>query len=210
MAKTAKHINEAEAALHSYRVAACEWNKLVLARKPVPDTLTREVAAQAAIFISAYNLPSNWTDDSTPVVHLPPDLAATIARNLQQIIGGHIPEWILSLQKKGAPTNKPKAAQWIGIALAYVDACTKDFIEDPAPIKNITEQFGVTRQAYYEWKKIYPSDMNNFFPQATSEQGRAESIKAEVKKAAKLYKAWGRGPTNERPHGKAKRRTRVK
>jgi hypothetical protein len=185
------------------------WNELVNAQRPVPHDLTREVAVRALVFVTAYYQPDNWVNDA-PIVSFPVQLSKDIARNLQLIAMGHIPNWILALQKQGAPRVDPKVAEWIGLGLAYRDACEKGFIQDKAHTKTVAELYGVSRTAIQGWAKKYPSDFRLFFTFARSDEERAELIRADLPRAAHEYVNWGRGPANPRPFGKATRRRRAK
>src|SRR5262245_50623604 len=106
-----------------YFAAAARFNDLVHRKQPVSSRMTREVAYYAMRVFYAYNLPCNQKSDGGPRIEIPPQLAQDVARNIQLILEGHIPTWMLHLVKPGAPSAHPKMRQGIGLAVAYKKLC---------------------------------------------------------------------------------------
>jgi hypothetical protein len=200
-----------EQAITMYFAAAGRFNDLVNGKQPVDPETTREVARCAAMVFSAYNLPCNWTSGKKPRVPIPPALARDVAHNIQRVLEGHVPQWILQLVKKGAPRAHPKMRHDIGLAVAYKKLCDADLISDRHSTKTIADSYGVTRRRVQGWMREYAySEPTDWFPEAADEVERASLIQNALPLAAARYRQWGRAPRNVRPHGKARRRPSAK
>jgi hypothetical protein len=202
-------------AIADYFDAANTVNKS-LANQELSDAPIRNLAIRSYEVLRAYASPENWPDwdrneiSGHPIVPLPQQLAADLARQIYLLANRHIPRWMLDLQKQGSPINDPRLQEAIGLALAYKKLCEVGRINNKWPVKTISNAYGVTRRGVQLWAKEYPADPELFFPQASSEDERALMILAEMPKAAARYREWGRGTNNPRPHGKAQRRPRAK
>jgi hypothetical protein len=200
-----------DSALAKYFEAASTYNDLLSSKGGVPENVVRECANWMMLFLYLYNQPENWTPENTPRVAIPPQLANDIARNLQMVLSGHIPQWMLHLQKQGAPQAHPRMAAGIGVAVAYKKLAAAGAIGDSQSTKTVSKLYGVSPRGVQNWMKEYsfcePAD---FFPHAGNEADRATQIAAELPRAAASYREWGRGLANQRPFGKAGRRPRAK
>jgi hypothetical protein len=199
----------AAAAADAYLEAAQRFNDEA-AKGKVSDSLVRECARLAMMALYTYQLPENW-DGGGPIVPLPVQLTNDIARNILVTLGGHIPTWMLHLQKTGAPRVDPKIAEKIGLAVAYKKLAAHGVIVDRQAAKTISGNFGVTRRQVQAWVKEYSwADPECFFPYSSSDRERASLIAADLPRAGEFYRDWGRGPKNPRPTGKAWKRRPTK
>jgi hypothetical protein len=204
-----------QAILEYYEVATMV-NEELKAKREISDVLIRAMALRACMVLRAYCLPENWPDRDrgheagSPLVPLPLQLAEDVARHIYMLANGHIPQWMLHLQKTGSATADPRMQQNIGLALAYKSLCEAGRIRNTKPVKTISDAYGVSRRAVQQWAKQYPTDPSLWFPQALTEEERAQMILAEMPIAAGRYREWGRAPKNARPFGKVSRRLRAK
>jgi hypothetical protein len=200
-----------DSALAEYFKAANTYNYLLSSKVMVPENVVRECAYWMMRFLYVYNQPENWISENTPRVAIPPQLADDIARNLQMVLSGHIPQWMLHLQKQGAPQAHPRMAAGIGVAVAYKKFAASGAIKDSHSTKTVAKLYGVSTRGVQNWMKEYPfCEPADFFPHAGNEADRAAQIAAELPRAAATYREWGRGAANPRPFGKAGRRPRAK
>jgi hypothetical protein len=99
---------EVTEALEKYFNAARCFNALIAQQCRVADNVVRECAYWAMMVLYTYRLPSNWTHEKQPKVPIPVELTDDIARNIQMVLAGHIPQWMLHIQKPGAPPAHPR------------------------------------------------------------------------------------------------------
>jgi hypothetical protein len=204
-------LSKVEECIALYLAAAEKFNDLIHRKQPVSSQITRDVACYAMMVFYAYNLPCNRTSDGKPRIAIPPALAQDVARNIQMVLEGHIPTWMLHLIKPGAPSAHPRMRQEIGLAVAYKKLCDAGLIADRHSTKTIAGLFGVTRQSVQKWMTEYSySEPSDWFPEAPDEAERAKLIQEALRKGAKHYRVWGRAPGSARPHGKATRRASAK
>ncbi len=198
--------DEARDAIALYFQWAKRLNDLLQNKQPVPQDLVRDVALSAAQVLYAYNIPSNWRD-ARPVEPIPPGLAEDIGRHIQLICSGHIPQWILHLQKKGAPPGDPRMKRDIAIAVVYKKLVTRRLINDNKSTAKIANMYKVSRRQVQNWMHEYAyAKPEDFYPEATSDADRAEKISDALHSASARYREWGRGTSNPKPFGKAKPR----
>jgi hypothetical protein len=204
-------LSQIEVSLARYFSVAETFNDLVNRKQPVGSQTTKEVAHCAMMVFYAYNLPCNRTPDGQPRTPIPPQLANDVAYNIQQVLEGHIPKWMLESIRRGAPSANPRMRQIIGLAVAYKKLCDAGLISDRHSTKTIAELYGVSRKGVQDWIKEYAyAEPSDWFPDAADEAERANLIKEALPNAAERYRTWGRAPGNERPHGKARRRPSAK
>jgi hypothetical protein len=198
-------------AIKKYLQAAEHYNSLLSSKSEVSSNAVRECAYWAMMVLYKYNLSDNWTSQTTPKNAIPPQLADDIARNIQMILRGHIPQWMLHMQKTGAPVSHPRMAADIGLAVAYKKLADSGAINDSHSTKTISDLFGVDRKAVQNWMKQYSHvEPSLFFALAADDGERAKMIADDLPKAAERYREFGRGPKNKRPFDKALRRIRAK
>lgn len=199
-------------ALELYFQRAQEVNRKVNAREPIGSEQVRDLAWVTALVLRAYCLPSNWHGEygTNPVTPLPPQLVADIARQIQIICGGHIPVWMLHMQKRGAPPIDPRIREWQGIAVAYVKLCKSGSIFDRSPSKTVADAYGIDRKSVQNWVNTLQAEPMHFFPNAGAEKSRAEMIEMRMRECGSLYRLWGPAPKNARPFGKGRKRPRAK
>src|SRR5215475_807286 len=101
-------LSQIDESLARYFSAVETFNDLVNRKQPVGSQTTKEVACCAMMVFYAYNLPCNRTSDGQPRTPIPPQLANDVARNIQSVLEGHIPQWMLQLIKRGAPSADPR------------------------------------------------------------------------------------------------------
>jgi hypothetical protein len=197
-------------ALEKYFNAARCFNALIAQQCQVGDNLVRECAYWAMMVLYTYRLPSNWTHEKQPRVPIPVELTDDIARNIQMVLAGHIPQWMLHIQKPGAPPAHPRMVEDIGVAVAYKKLADGGQIKDRQSTKKISDLYGVSRKAVQKWLKEHSYiESSYFFQNAENDETRANLIADELPRAAERYRQWGRGPSNQRPFGKAQRRPRA-
>jgi hypothetical protein len=204
-------LSEIAQALENYLHVANSFNKLIAEQSAVPQELVKKCAYWAMMFLLKYRLPGNWTDDGKPRIPIPVTLAKDIAENIQRILQGHIPKWMLHLQKIGAPQTDPRGAEHIGLAVVYKRLAADGKIKDRRSTKTIAEAYGVTSKTVQNWMKEYSyAEPTDFFPAAAGDEARAMAIAKQLPKSGDQYRQWGRSPRNPRPFGKAQRRPSAK
>ena len=204
-------LSEMEQSVDQYFAAAKRYNNLIHHKQPVGAMTTRELARCAMNVFYAYKMPSNLTPDGKPRVSIPIQLAADVAYNLQQVLEGHIPSWMLVLQKPGAPFAHPKMRQDIGLAVAYKKLCDAGQISDSQSTKTVSDLYGVSTRRVQMWMKEYSfSEPSDWVLAGTDDAVRNRLIQDALPNCAARYKECGRGPSNARPHGKARRRLSAK
>jgi hypothetical protein len=203
---------ELEFAIELYRCRAAEINALIQQQAPVPSEVVRDVALAAALTLRAYCLPNNWNGPTAETARrpLPPELASAIARHIQVLCGGHIPHWILHLQRRGAPSVDPTVRTWQGFAVAYIKMSKQGLIADRSPTARIGSLYGVTRRTVQNWCRDLDCEITDFFPYAANDRERADLIIVAMKSSAEKYRLWGGGPSNPKPFGKGRQRPRAK
>jgi hypothetical protein len=198
-------------ALENYFSAARRFNALIAQQRQVADNVVMGYAYWAMMALYTYRLPSNWTHDKQPIVPIPVELTDDIARNIQMVLSGHIPQWMLHIQKAGAPPAHPRMVEGIGVAVVYKKLVAGGQIKDRHPTKTITEAYGVTSKTVQNWMKEYSwATLADYFPNAQSDEARAILIAEQLSKSGDQYRQWGRGTKNPRPFGKAPRRPSAK
>jgi hypothetical protein len=198
-------------ALEKYFSAARRFNALIEQQCQVADGVVREYAFWAMMVLYTYRLPSNWTHDKQPRVPIPVELTDDIARNIQMVLSGHIPKWMLHIRKAGAPPAHSRMIEDIGVAVAYKKLADAGQIKDRHSTKTITEAYGVTPKAVQNWMKEYSyAEPTDFFPAAAGDEERAMAIAEQLPKSGDFYRKWGRSPKTQRPFGKARRRPSAK
>ena len=197
-----------EALAHYYRLAE-DMNKRIEAPQEIADEDVRDLAYAAAFALRTYNLPNNWNGNQ-PIIPLPQYLVSDIARHIQILAGGHIPQWMLHIQKKGRGEADPNVKQWIGLAVAYKKLCERGVIKDKSSTKTITDLYGISRRRVQNWVKDDLSEPELWFPEATDDAHRAELIKQNLPEYGEKYRLWGNGPKNANPIGKAEHRRGAK
>ena len=163
----------------------------------------------AALALRSYNLPNNWNGNQ-PIIPLPQNLVSDIARHIQILAGGHIPQWMLHIQKKGRGEADPNVKQWIGLAVAYKKLCGRGVIKDNSSTKTITDLYGISRRRVQTWVEEILSEPEDWFSQAENEAERARLIKETLPVFGEKYQLWGNGPKNPNPIGKAEHRRGAK
>lgn len=198
-------------ALAKYLDAASAFKCQIQDKEQVSEQVVRDCAYWAMMALYSYGNEENWTADGCPRVALPPYFTRDIAYNLQLVLTGHIPQWMLHLQRQGAPQTHPRMAECIGLAVVYKKLAEAGEIKDSKSTKTISEAYGVSPRCVQGWVKEYSwVNASYFFPSAINEAERRSLIMASLQKAGAAYRDWGRGPANQRPHGKAKRRPSAK
>lgn len=202
--------SEITTAINEYLLLAEVYNKLVKQKQPVPLPLVRDIAVRAAQVFRAYTLPKNWFGER-PTVTIPLQMADDVARQIELICKGHIPKWMIDLQRKGAPPCDPKMRRDIGIAVAYKKLCESGVVRDRRATSTVADAYGVSNRQVQNWMQEYSdTEPGDFFPDASSDEDRAQRIANALHEASARYKEWGRGPNNTKPLGKAKRRRGVR
>ena len=152
-----------------------------------------EHAMTAFIFVMrAYCLPTNWID-GTPIEPLPVEAAFIVAEQLSYICAGKLPEPIALMIRAGTPAVGPQESRDIAMAVVFRKAVTAGLIKNRRPSKTLAENFGVTTKTVRRWVHDSIAELSDFFPEAQSEQARADMIAAEMPKAGIRYRQAGRG-----------------
>lgn len=200
------------AALEIYNAHIEAYNRKIQSREAVSSELVRATARAMALVLASYCLPENWRGEygSSPKIPLPPQIAGDIARNIHIICDGHIPKWILHLQKRGTAPVDPRVREWQGYAIAYVELCKAGLIKNRAPTGTVAKIFGVTVRAVQNWVKNIDAEPSDFFPEAINEADRASLIADKVRWAGEQYRIWGPGHQTAHPFGKGRKRPRAK
>ena len=151
-----------------------------------------EAMAAFEFVMRAYCLPTNWIDGS-PIEHLPVEAAWTVAEQLRYIRAGKLPEPIELMIRAGTPAVGPHESRDIAMAVVYRKAVDAKLIMNPKPSKTLAENFGVTTKTVRRWVHDSIAEISDFFPEAESEQARADMIAAAMPEAGVRYRQAGRG-----------------
>jgi hypothetical protein len=89
-----------EEALEMYYRAAKEFNSLFPGL--VPYEVVRDLFVSILLVLNGYRSKDNW-NDGRPIITIPSEMALDLAENIDSVLGGHIPRWMLHMQKRGAP-----------------------------------------------------------------------------------------------------------
>jgi hypothetical protein len=158
-----------------------------------PNREDVESAMEAFEFVMrAYCLPTNWID-GIPIEPLPVMAAFTVAEQVNYIRAGKLPGPIELMVRPGAPGVGPQESRDIAIAVVYRKAVKAGLIADRKPSANLADNFGVTTKAVRRWVQESIAEISDFFPEAQTEQARADMIAAAMPKAGVRYRQAGRG-----------------
>ena len=158
-----------------------------------PNRKDVEYAMAAFEFVMrAYCLPTNWIDGG-PIEPLPVEAAFIVADQLSYILAGKLPEPIELMVRPGAPGVGPQESRDIAIAVVYRKAVKAGLIANRAPAKTLAENFGVTTKTVRRWVQNSIAEISDFFPEAQTEQVRADMIADAMPKAGIRYRQAGRG-----------------
>ena len=139
-----------------------------------------------------YCLPTNWIDGS-PIEPLPVEAAFIVAEQLSYICAGKLPAPIALMIRAGTPAVGPQESRDIAMAVVFRKAVTAGLIKNRTPSKTLAEHFGVTTKTVRRWVHDSIAELSDFFPEAQSEQARADMIADEMPKAGIRYRQAGRG-----------------
>ena len=93
-----------EEALEMYYRAAEEFNSLLPGLVPYEVVLALRVSA--LLVLNGYCHKDNW-NDGRPIITIPRGMALDLAEDIDSVLEGHIPRWMLHMQKRGAPKRYP-------------------------------------------------------------------------------------------------------
>ena len=105
-----------EEALEMHFRDAKEFNSLVGGR--VPYEVLRDLHVSALLVLNGYCRKDNW-NDGRPIIPIPPEMALDLAEDIDSVLGGHIPSWMLHMQRRGAPKRYPAMMRDIETAVLY-------------------------------------------------------------------------------------------
>jgi hypothetical protein len=183
-----------EEALKMYYRDAEEFNSLWGGW--VPYEVVRDLHVSALLVLQAYRRKDNW-NDGRPIIPIPPEMALDLAEDIASALGGHIPKWMLHMQRRGAPKSYPAMVRDIETAVLYHKLSERGIIEDRTPTKTVADKFGVSRRAVQQW--IYqapPSIFRTRFPDCVGDDtALAILVTAEFPMAADRYAAHRRPPS---------------
>jgi hypothetical protein len=105
----------------------------------------------------------------------------------------NLPGPIEIMVRPGAPAVGPQESLDIAMAVVYRKAVTAGLIKNRTPSQTLAENFGVTTKTVRRWVHDSIAEISDFFPEAQSEQARADMIADEMPKAGTRYRQAGRG-----------------
>jgi hypothetical protein len=120
-----------EEALELYYRAAEEFNSLL--GGSVPYEVVRDLRVSALLVLHGYRHKDNW-NDRRPIITIPPEMALDLAEDIDSVLRGHIPSWMLHMQRRGAPKRYPAIDRDIETAVLYHALSERGIIEtEPQP-----------------------------------------------------------------------------
>ena len=183
-----------EEALELYYRAAEEFNSLL--GGSVPYEVVRDLRVSALLVLQGYRHKDNW-NDRRPIITIPPEMALDLAEDIDSVLRGHIPSWMLHMQRRGAPKHYPAMMRDIETAVLYHALSERGIIEDRTPTKTVADKFGVSRRAVQQWiEQIHQSIFRTRFPDCVGDDtALAIRVKAEFPMAADRYAAHRQPPS---------------
>jgi hypothetical protein len=183
-----------EEALEIYYRAAKEYNSLLGGL--VPYEVVRDLFVSVLLVLNGYRSKDNW-NDGRPIIPIPPEMALDLAEDIDSVLRGHIPSWMLHMQRRGAPKHYPAMMRDIETAVLYHALSESGIIEDRTPTKTVADKFGVSRRAVQQWiEQIHQSIFRTRFPDCVGDDtALAIRVKAEFPMAADRYAAHRQPPS---------------
>ena len=183
-----------EEALKLYYKAAEEYNSLLGGW--VPYEVVRDLHVSIVLVLQGYRRKDNW-NDGRPIITIPPEMALDLAEDIASVLGGHIPSWMLHMQRRGAPKRYPAMVRDIETAVLYHTLSERGIIEDRTPTKTVADKFGVSRRAVQQWRdETSPKISRTRFPDCVGDDtALAIRVKAEFPMAADRYAAHRQPPS---------------
>ena len=183
-----------EEALELYSRAAKVYNSLL--GRWVPYEVVLHLRLSALLVLNGYCRKDNW-NDGRPIIPIPPGMALDLAEDIDSVLGGHIPSWMLHMQRRGAPKRYPAMERDIETAVLYHTLSGRGIIEDRNPTKTVAGKFGVSRRAVQQWiDQIPQSIFRTRFPDCVGDDtALAIRVKAEFPMAADRYAAHRKPPS---------------
>jgi hypothetical protein len=183
-----------EEALEMYYRDAEEFNSLFGGW--VPYEVVRDLHVSILLVLNGYCRKDNW-NDGRPIIPIPPEMALDLAENINSVLGGHIPKWMLHMQRRGAPKRYPAMGRDIVTAVLYHALSERGIIEDRTPTKTVADKFGVSRRTVQQWRKeTSPRIFRTRFPDCVGDDtALAIRVTAEFPMAADRYAAHRQPPS---------------
>ena len=183
-----------EEALEMYSRDAEEFKSLLPGLVPYEVVLALRVSA--LLVLNGYCHKDNW-NDGKPIITIPRGMALDLAEDIDSVLGGHIPRWMLHMQKRGAPKRYPARERDIETAVLYHALSKRGIIEDQNPTKTVADKFGVSRRAVQQWiEEAPPRIFRTRFPDCVGDDtALAIRVKAEFPMAADRYAAHRQPPS---------------
>jgi hypothetical protein len=182
-----------EEALKLYYRFAEEFNSLLPGGVPYEVLLNLRVSA--LLVLQGYRRKDNW-NDGRPIIPIPPEMALDLAEDIDSVLGGHIPRWMLHMQKRGAPKHYPAMERDIETAVLYHALSERGIIEDRTPTKTVADKFRVSRRTVQQWiEQIHQSIFRTRFPDCVGDAALAIRVTAEFPTAADRYAAHRQPPS---------------
>ncbi|MDO8879147.1 MAG: hypothetical protein Q8M24_14735 [Pseudolabrys sp.] len=143
----------------------------------------REHFASLEALIALYSARDNWIGSSgLPIAAIGPDVMTMLGNLCGYLAVGQIPEPITDVAGPGQKEPGPPERQDIRLAVTYVAAAKRGAINDRAPVKTVTERYGVNRRTVQDWSKAF--DALNI--------EHAETITSLMDRAGRRYRQAGR------------------
>ncbi len=140
-------------------LAKREWK----AGRELSPELARKVVESAGLVLRAYHRPDNFDAKKRPIENLPPEIAQTIASQIDYILAGKLPEPLSNLIRPGAPAIGPSERRDRALAVSYIMLCKSGHVRNPAHTRYIAELYGVDDSTVRRWQKEFagsePSDL---------------------------------------------------
>jgi hypothetical protein len=183
-----------EEALEMYSRAAEEFNSLLGGGVPYEVVLNLRISA--LLVLRGYCHKDNW-NDGRPIITIPRGMALDLAEDIDSVLGGHIPTWMLHMQRRGAPKRYPAMVRDIETAVLYHALSVRGIIEDRTPTKTVADKFGVSRRAVQQWiDEASPRIFRTRFPDCVGDDtALAIRVTAEFPMAADRYAAHRQPPS---------------
>jgi len=182
-----------EEALELYSRAAKVYNSFL--GRWVPYEVVLRLRLSALLVLNGYCRKDNW-NDRRPIIPIPPGMALDLAEDIDSVLGGHIPSWMLHMQRRGAPKRYPAMVRDIETAVLYHALSERGIIEDRTPTKTVADKFGVSRRTVQQWRKeTSPRIFRTRFPDCVGDTALAIQVTAEFPMAADRYAAHRQPPS---------------
>lgn len=122
--------------------------------------LARKYWSSISALFALYSSPQNWRNGD-PIRIIPPGTIGRLGELAGFFAAGVIPDRIRHVAKPGRTLPTPPELRDLSFAVAYVVAAKAKKIQDPTPVKTVSDNYGVNRRTVQGWvATVTPIDID--------------------------------------------------